>query len=154
MTLWLAFILVAFNVVFWASFFKKLPVKVKPAVPVAQEPAGRLKIEKALSRVSEEPPVETAKEHEISKLEEPLLVWGRDPFASPLEAGVVGRIVSKITEEIPGLTGIVGEFAMFGDQIVSVGDVIGEKKVVEINPNEVVLIHGKERIILKLFEEE
>ncbi|MBU4310762.1 hypothetical protein L6304_07195 [bacterium] len=80
--------------------------------------------------------------------------WGRDPFLSPLIKEEPGNGIK------PGaliLTGIVRDAkeaqAIIGDYIVNVGDIINGKEVISIRKNEVVLMEGKEKEILKLEEE-
>lgn len=91
---------------------------------------------------------------EIRRVKEPVS-WGRDPFLSPLAKGVPEEGAPKVGALI--LTGIVrdekGVQAIIGDYIVNVGDIINGKEVISIRKNEVVLIKGEEKEILKLEEE-
>lgn len=91
---------------------------------------------------------------EIRRVKEPVS-WGRDPFLSPLVKGVPGEGIPRVGALI--LTGIVrdeeGVQAIIGDYIVNVGDIINGKRVISIKKNEVVLMEGEEKEILKLEEE-
>lgn len=91
---------------------------------------------------------------EIRRVEGPVS-WGRDPFLSPLAKETPDEGAPKVGALV--LTGIVrdeeGVQAIIGDYIVNVGDIINGKKVISIKKNEVVLIKGKEKEILKLEEE-
>lgn len=104
-----------------------------------------------LPEVKEEEPVVLPE----VKREKAIVSWGRDPFLSPLVKGVPEEGVPRVGALI--LTGIVrdeeGVQAIIGDYIVSVGDIINGKEVISIRKNEVVLMEGKEREILKLEEE-
>ena len=78
--------------------------------------------------------------------------WGRDPFYSPEKKEVVYK------ENVLSLKGIsIGKdkegFAFINDQIVTVGDIIGGYKVVEIEQDKVLLKKGGEKFYLTLPEE-
>jgi len=78
--------------------------------------------------------------------------WGRDPFYSPEKKEVVYK------ENVLSLKGIsIGKdkegFAFINNQIVTVGDIIGGYKVVEIEQDKVLLKKGGEKFYLTLPEE-
>ncbi|HEA47298.1 MAG TPA: hypothetical protein ENH97_02685 [bacterium] len=99
-------------------------------------------------------PEETFIPVEVRRVKGPIS-WGRDPFLSPLVKGVPEEGVPRVGALI--LTGIVrdekGVQAIIGDYIVSVGDIINGKNVISIKKNEVVLMEGKKKEVLKLEEE-
>jgi NhaP-type Na+/H+ and K+/H+ antiporter len=84
------------------------------------------------------------------------VIWGRDPFLSPLVKVVLEEEIRAQTAL--SLTGIVrdekGAQAVIGDYIVYVGDIINGKEVVSIGTKEVVLRKGKDKEILRLLGEE
>jgi hypothetical protein len=76
--------------------------------------------------------------------------WGRDPFAFP------GYVEGKRNEQqstgsarlVAIIAGRKGKVAIFGDEVVKKGDMIGDEKVLKIGDDTVVLIRkGVKRVI-------
>ena len=129
------------------SLRKPIQRRVK-MTPVSQVPSV------AIEKKAPPTPEEAFLPLEIRRVEGPVS-WGRDPFLSPLVKRVPEEGAPRAGALI--LTGIVrdeeGVQAIIGDYIVNVGDIINGKRVISIGKNEVVLMEGKEKEILKLEEE-
>lgn len=77
-----------------------------------------------------------------------LLQWGRNPFLTPEEEAAGGRPGAKGLDLKTIIVGDEKSVASLGGHTVSVGEYIGEEKVVEIRRHEVVLErNGRRRII-------
>lgn len=82
----------------------------------------------------------------------------RDPFVSPkFKRQKMQAIETQKTQDanniIYVLTGIhLGrhKIAIINSQVVQVGDVIGESRIIDIRQNEVILERGKEQFIIRL----
>lgn len=88
--------------------------------------------------------------------------WGRNPFLTPEEIVSIqeGKVQpqSVLPEELPHyevntiLVSDSRKIAIIGNNIVTVGDWVGQEKVLEINSDNVVLGKDKRRRVLKLRE--
>jgi type IV pilus assembly protein PilO len=81
-----------------------------------------------------------------------LEIYEKDPFI-PLGKERLQKKSKLLTLSLTGVVIRENHFsAIINDELVEEGDFIGEKKVLEIRRDEVVLVEGKERYVLKLEE--
>ena len=72
------------------------------------------------------------------------LPWGRDPFQLSERSSMIGLKLQGITRHKDGLKAIIS------GEIVGVGDMVGQNKVIRINRNNVVVNDGTNNITLTI----